>query len=671
MQKKNLLSRSGLIVSTFMVVALAFTFLVIPTQEGTRALAETCTNAPQVPTFNPYPVMYVDDGPLFCHDLPAIDAALHTSTGEPVFSRNAADWQNGLQLNNGEFGVAAGYIHNGAVNNLPLEITTARNVRIKTETDTSVGTSHQLRVTYTADNAAPFTQTFTVNTPAGSRLEVIPNSGNFYTVEGILIEDMRNLDLGTGNTYNLGDLDACFEYSLSFVWRFKVVAPTAPTDTTLAITKQVRNITDNTSYADSLNADQNDQVGYKIIVTNNGPAVANTVTMTDLSVAGISVDAGSTTVGVADDALLTPDLWSGAIPGTINLGNLQPGEHRIIKYTGRVTVNTGTLTNTARAQASNASTVQDSASVIVTHVNPTNPDLEIKKWVKNNTTGTGYNDSQVDARTGDRVNFKITVTNDGDATVNNVVMTDRIPSGLEFDDTVSGDGTPSYNGTTFSVNFGSIAAGRSKTVEFQAKVLATGTQTICNVAKATGSNVNEVSDDACVKIIVITKPGNPNIELSKRAWNDTKNVDATTVNAVRGDYITYSLVTRNTGNANAVNFVISDDLSQVLSLSDMVNLNGGTLNGNTITYPGMTIRPGETIVKTFQVRIKTSLSPNLSYQLRNTYGNTVVINVPGNVVFEAPKTGAAGTSAAVFAGLITAGFVTLRKGRSILKFIFA
>ena len=150
-----------------------------------------------------------------------------------------------------------------------------------------------------------------------------------------------------------------------------------------------------------------------------------------------------------------------------------------------------------------------------------------------------------------------------------------------------------------------------------------------------------------------------------------KNVDATSVNAARGDYITYTLVTTNNGTATQNNYVIRDDLSQVLPLADMVSTNGGTVSGNTITYPSVDIRAGETVTKTFKVRVKQTLDKNLSYQLRNTYGNTIVINVPGDRVFVPPTTGSAGTSAGAFAGLVTAGFVIMRKRNSILKFIFA
>ncbi len=808
MLKASLKPGRSLLVTLVMVSVVAAGLASIPTLGGRDTSAANCANPPQVPTFNYWPVTYADDNVPLCHDFPAIDAALHTP--DPQFSQSEADWNDGLTLADGQTGAALMYLHNGAANNLDPAITTAKDVKIKTETDTTVGASHQIKVTYTSSNAATYTKSFTVKTPANAKLEVIPNSGTIYDYEGRLIPGKQNLNLGN-STFDLGNLQACFEYSLFLSFKFKVVTPTTDR-TTLSIDKGVKNLTldPNTGrgavYSPSVNAKQNEKVGYKVVVTNTGSTVAQNVTMTDNSVAGISVDAGSTTVGTSDDALLDSSLWQGAIPGTVNLGNLQPGESRVIKYTGRVTATTGTLVNVATAIAANATQVQDTASVIITNtpvgnpnltiqklvknnnnntafaesvnaktnewvrfqititntgntdltgvritdvipagleyeamtatdrtvvfsnntltvtfnsaipagqsrtvefnaqvkatgttticntavatgnnvsqvqdnacVNVTNnttnnPKISIKKSVKNNTTSTSYNDSSVDARTGERVNFKITVSNPGDSTLNNVRMTDVIPNGLQFDDSVSGDGTSSINGSTFTVNFGSISAGQSKTVEFAAKVLASNSNTICNVAKATGSNVNEVSDDACVRVISTPKPGEANIILSKRAFNDTKNVDATTTSAARGDYITYTLVTTNNGGADATNYVISDDLSQVLPLADMISANGGSVSGNTITFPSMTIKAGETVTKTFKVRIKQTLNAELTYQLLNTYGNTIVINVPGKAVYHAPSTGAAGTSAAAFAGLVTAGFVIARKRDSILKFIFA
>jgi uncharacterized repeat protein (TIGR01451 family) len=658
-------SKSGRsVIASLVMVAVAATVLsFVPTHGAANTLAETCANPPSTPTLNYWPVTYNDENTPLCHDFPAIDAALDTSN--PQFSQSETDWQDGLTMTNGQEGVALMYIHNGAANNLDPAQTTARDVTITTRTQTEAGSTHRIDVTFAGSNTNTVNKSFTVHTPANSKLEVFPNSGFMYDYEGHVILDQQNLNLGN-STYTLGDLDACFEFSLFLSFKFKVVTP-ANEDTTLLIDKKVKNITDNTDYANSVNADEGDRVGYQIKVKNNGPAVARAVTVTDNGVSGVSVDSGSTVISS------NAALHQGFIPGTINLGDMQPGQEITITYTGRVTEDDcTTLTNTARAQASNAPQVSDTAAVVVRCDTPSHLNLNIKKWVKNDSTNTAYDDNQVNARTGERVKFKVSVTNPGDTALQNVRMTDRIPNGLQFDDSVTGDGTPSFNNTTFSVDFGSLSRGQTKTVEFAAKVLSTDTSSaICNIAKATATDVREVQDSACVKIFTTPKPGTPNIVLSKRAFNDTKNVDATTVNAARGDYITYSLVTTNTGTATQNNYVIRDDLSQVLPLADMVSTNGGTVSGNVISYPAVNIKPGETIVKTFKVRVKQTLDKNLSYQLRNTYGNTIVINVPGEVIYHAPTTGAAANSAGAFAGLVTAGFVAFRKRDLLMKLIFA
>jgi uncharacterized repeat protein (TIGR01451 family) len=672
MLKASLTPGRSLLATLVMVGVVASVLSFAPTHGAANTLAETCANPPATPTFNYWPVTYDDVNTPLCHDFPAIDAAVDAS--HPQFSQSEADWNDGLTLTDGQQGAALMYLHNGAANNLG-DVTTAKDVKIITQTDTSVGATHQIKVTYSASNAATYTRTFTVKTPANAKLEVVPNSGALYSYEGHILQ--QGLDIGN-STRTLPELQACFEYSLFLSFKFKVVTPATPTNATLSITKGVYNITHDgatgskPTYSSSVAANKGDQVGYQIAVTNTSSQVAKGVTMTDNPVDGITVDAGSVTVGSSDTTVLASNLWQGTIPGTISLGDLQPGESRIIKFTAHVTKDCITLVNTASAVATNAPSVSASASVVIDNcTTPGTPKITIKKLVKNYSTNSAFDDSSVDARTGERVTFKITVTNPSTVTLQNVHMTDVIPTGLKFDDSVSGDGTASFNNTTFTVDFGSISAGQSKSVEFSAQVLATADTTVCNIAKAIGTGVSEVQDNACVKVYTTAKPGTPNIVISKRAFNDTKNVDATSTNAARGDYITYTLVATNNGTADQTNYKFEDDLSQVLPLADMVATNGGTMSSTWIVYPAMTIKVGETVTKTFKVRIKESLNAQLTYQLRNTYGNTIVINVPGQVIYQAPKTGAAGTSAAAFAGLITAGFVVARKRGSILKFIFA
>lgn len=668
--------RFGLFGSIMAVVAVAMVLALIPQATAVNTSAENCVNPPTTPTLNHWPVTYNTTNTPLCHDFRAIDAAVHVPGGTPVFSQNEADWQNGLQLSAGQEGVALIYVHNGAANNLPSSQTMARNVKVVTSTETAVGTIHKIVVQMYGDNTNTVTQHFNIHTPAGSKLEVVPNSGAVYDYQGRMIPGKTGLNLGN-STYNLGDLAACFEYSVFLTYRFKVITQQEPQVATLGITKQVRAFDSSRSanqisgFTSSTTVNQNEQVEYRISVTNTSNIVAKNVTMTDLGTSGIQVAMNSTSVGVADDALLGNHLWQGAIPGTLNLGDLQPGETRIIKYRGTAIAASGTFTNTATAIASNTASVSASAVVTIrTIVTPGHGKLGITKQVRNISKNVSYA-NEVSANNGDRVMFRITVTNSGNTSLNNVRVNDPMPNGLVFDDSVDTIGTPSFNNGTLSVNFGTLPAGTTRTLEFAVIVSTNSSLRSCNIATALADGVSSAQAQACVNVSVTPKPGTPNIVLSKKAYNDTKMVDATLQMADRGNTITYTLTTTNNGNADAVNYIIRDDLSGVLPLADIADTRGGIVSGNMITYPAVTIKPGETVTKTFVVKVKTTLAPTLSFQMKNTYGNTVVITIPGNIVYEAPKTGSATTSAAVFAGLLTAGALAIRRGKDIYNFIFA
>jgi uncharacterized repeat protein (TIGR01451 family)/fimbrial isopeptide formation D2 family protein len=663
-------SKLGLLGSLVAVVAVSLVLALLPKATAVNTQAVTCDNAPTTPTLNYWPVTFEDEDTPKCHDFVAIDAAVYNPGSAPEFSQSEADWNNGLELQPGQRGVALMYIHNGAANNLPHEQTTAKNVKVTTTTDTSVGSTHKISVKYQGDNTNTVTESFTIKTPANAKLEVEANSGAVYNNHGELT-DRTGLNLGN-STYNLGDLQACFEYSLFLSFRFKVVTENPPVENPdLSITKHVRSLDDNSSFAKSVTVDKNERVQYRVVVKNTGDTVLKNVTMKDSGTSGVEIDSNSVVITGYD----YPSNVSKTLPGTLQLGNLAVNEEITIIYNGRATASQGTFVNTAIADSDNTGSKEDKATVIVNKPEePTDREISISKLVKNNSDSTSYRDS-VDAKIGERVNFKVTVTNTGNATVNNVKVTDRLPSELKFDDSVSGDGTANFNNSTFTVNFGSLSKGQSKTVEFAAKVIdGDDGDTICNTARATGDDVASKEDKACVDINIPSKPekpGTPNIEQSKKAYNNSKNADATTVSADRGNTITFTLTTKNTGNATKHDYVITDDLSGVLPLADIVDLNGGKLNGNILTFPAMDIKAGETVTKTFKVSVKTTLAPSISYQIKNTYGNTVIINIPGKTVYEAPKTGSGATSAAVFAGLLTAGAVVVRRGKDIMNFIFA
>lgn len=166
---------------------------------------------------------------------------------------------------------------------------------------------------------------------------------------------------------------------------------------------------------------------------------------------------------------------------------------------------------------------------------------------------------------------------------------------------------------------------------------------------------SESSDDALVCLV-----------LSKVARNVTQkidNADGTMANG--GDTITYTLLTTNNGKTTIRDYVIEENIADVLDYADVTNLNGGKIEGVLVRWPATTLSPGETVRKRLSVKVKNpipstpvSVSDASRFDLimNNVYGNAVNIKLQPNIVKTTelttqrlPNTGPGETVAAVFA----------------------
>ncbi len=137
--------------------------------------------------------------------------------------------------------------------------------------------------------------------------------------------------------------------------------------------------------------------------------------------------------------------------------------------------------------------------------------------------------------------------------------------------------------------------------------------------------------------------GEANIFKLKQVENVTQGIeDAHGTTASAGDTIRFTLVTENDGTATEKDFVIRDDLADVLQYATLVDYDGGTLSddGFTLTWPKIDIAPGEVVEKTITVKVMTpipdtpvSASDPLAFDLRmeNAYGNNVTVELPESV----------------------------------------
>lgn len=301
--------------------------------------------------------------------------------------------------------------------------------------------------------------------------------------------------------------------------------------------------------------------------------------------------------------------------------------------------------------------------------------LSLTKLVRNVTQGTSFLKNIGNVRSGDMLEYQIRVRNTGSNSLSGFQVRDVLSKSGYVQDfrnlTVSRGFSGDMYGSGMTV-FGNLNPGEEFTIGYlyTATTALTANGSVCNTISVTGTSVGSLSDTACVS--GVESVAGASVLLAKSAWNDTKNVNATTQAASREDYITYSLTVRNTGGSDVVGYVVTDDLSGILPLADMTDLGGGTLSGQTISYPAVTIPVGGVVTKNFRVRVKYSLAPNISYQMVNTFGNTVtvIINIPQT--YMPPKTGGNTNALAGigFAGLLTTGFLFMRK-RNLARIIFS
>lgn len=161
-----------------------------------------CRNPPLSAMLNYWPVTYSSPAE-YCHDYQAVDAGLV----DGALSQDQEDWENGLTAHAGDAIYVGVWINNGAADNaeeINPRFGIARNVRLTTETETSPGTVHYVKVRFSGDNTNTVDSRFKILTNADERLEVVPLSGEIrnHRSNSIL---KQSFDVGN-NTIPIGDM---------------------------------------------------------------------------------------------------------------------------------------------------------------------------------------------------------------------------------------------------------------------------------------------------------------------------------------------------------------------------------------------------------------------------------------------------------------------------------
>jgi uncharacterized repeat protein (TIGR01451 family) len=273
-------------------------------------------------------------------------------------------------------------------------------------------------------------------------------------------------------------------------------------------------------------------VTYNIVVKNTGTAIARGVVVTDPVPTGMSHSSGKSEL-------------------SFDVGDIAPGQSRPLAVTFKANQR-GKVCNTATANSSNAGKVSDDACTVVMV-----PGLKVEK------TGTK---EQILGRNAD---YLITVSNTGDTTLNNVVVSDTAPA--ETSIVAAPGATLSGNRATWTIA--------------ELKPGAKVTQTLKLTSKVAGNHCNKVTASV------------GSLSDSAQACTLWKGIAAILLEAVDdpdpiqvGENTTYTIRVTNQGFADIHNMKI------VVTCDDQitpVSTPQGSISGKTVTFPVVATLPAK------------------------------------------------------------------------------
>jgi len=520
-------------------------------------------------------------------------------------SSRHTDWQTETQASAEETVSFLFYYHNG------IEGTSALNTHLRVALPTSANQSITATGSLWANNTAKIvTDAVAIQTDQPLNINYIPGTTKWYK-DG----SQTALDLPDGITsadgISIGNIQGCWPYAGYVVFQAKLKSPAKPA---LAIEKKVANSTKDSgtyNWQKQTSAKTQDVVAFSLFVYNPGNAKLDQVKISDLLPDGLEYIPGTTVLYRGSEKTNLPD---GIVSGGITVNNLNPGINCgfYIVFKAKVTASGNQkLTNCAEAK-SGSLYAKGCACINVIELQILNLDLE--KNVRNVTDNQDLFLESTEADPGDIVEFKIVTQNTGNATLENINLTDLLPDGLIFQSAPQGIAS----GSTIDWHWDNLAKGTNQIVYLRAKVkdLSPGNYRFVNTAKVKANAVSELIDQAYV--LVKVTPPTPLVAkyyLDKKVLNVSKgdNLWLDNNEAYAGDILEYRVYFKNIGEKTET-VKLSDDLPQVVSYIDgsgKVKVAGKTyiFSGKFFTTDGLkfVLAPDQEGTINFRVKISSSL----------------------------------------------------------------
>jgi large repetitive protein len=353
--------------------------------------------------------------------------------------------------------------------------------------------------------------------------------------------------------------------------------------------------------------DMNANVQFTLTAKNNGTAGATNVTVEDLLT---TADLSSfETVTITPATGTTYDSGTGiwTIPA------LGPGQSLNLIVAGKVIdcepfTNRATLKSIGNGTDTNAN--NNTTSVTAT---PKEVDIGIVKQVVGNSTFSPTNNT---------ITYRLTVSNTGPDNATGVIVSDSLPSSLEF---VSASNS-TYDATTGRWNVGALANGATKTLTITAR-LATATPPSSITNTATVIALNQCDDNTANDTSTVTV-SNQVIDLSV-----TKKVDR--ANPTVGENVLWTMTVKNDGPNTATNVSLKDVLPAGVSFVSS-SAAKGSFNAATGIWTVGSLIPTEIVALTITSRVNTT-SPQLNMIEVYTADQIDIDSTPNNNADEDDK----------------------------------
>lgn len=532
----------------------------------------------------------------------ACDERYFVIASEYTGDANQNNWSDETMVEPGKEYVVRMYVHNNAASNLNLQ---AENVRAIVNLPTTTGTSISVQGTIRADNASPKEvwdeTTFISANGEEFNLAYVEgtakytnNVDKFGLNTELFTEDGAQLGYETMN----GIIPGCVGYSGWVTFHVKAQFAEHPN---YEIVKDVKVKGAEGDFADSTNAKAGDTLVYKLKFTNTGDVRLNDVSLRDTLPEGVTYVPGTTYV-VNDqhtDGVQYPDtLFSSE---GLNIGDYEPNGEAIVYFNVTVNSELGDECNPApRRNVVEAKAYKTDGSV--TDVKTDTADVyiegkvctesfEIDKMVRLE-NDTEWSET-VKAKPGEKIYYRIRFFNTGEVDLNDVVVKDTLPEGVENISTVVYGPISEENnddkltaGDHFfddGMNIGTVKAGQTIGVYFNATVSGEYADECGDIEPLVNTVAGKYNnDDSKTKtdIATVTIDGQECTEehsgytIDKMVQIKGSDTWSENVTAKAGETVRYRIQFKNTGNTVLNNVVISDALPAGLNY----------VNGSTIVY---------------------------------------------------------------------------------------